>query len=337
MVKNTNLTEDITLPSQLDMGGVIRDVHDFPGHSLRIRDAVSAVKVNYDTFDVTYNIDDKPTQVLYYSGIKQHSTSIGFIADTAGSLNNKYFNIYTGRNGIKLAVWYNVGGLGTPPVLSNTTLLEIPLSTNDGSQMVALATEMLLNAYYARYFTIVRKASVLEILHKDAGVTTNTTDFNSGFTFLNTPGENELVQKVDITYNGNNPVYQGEELIGYIYDIYTGKFIVSQAANIGSISVNADLDGFDLTNPDSVMVTGSIDGESTGQKFGFVYNVRQQILSSHDRDQDIVYADFGTKTQRVTQIDYTSATFPGVIARKVFTYTLVGNRYRRDKITWVII
>lgn len=66
-------------------------------------------------------------------------------------------------------------------------------------------------------------------------------------------------------------------------------------------------------------------------------NIRLQILAAEDREQVILYADFGTKDQRVTQIDYTSATYPGVTARKTFLYTMVGTKYRLDNINWEII
>lgn len=96
------------------------------------------------------------------------------------------------------------------------------------------------------------------------------------------------------------------------------------------------LEAFSVT-PDNVQLVGSIDGTKTGTKYGYVNNLRQQILSTHDREQDITYADFGTKNQRVTQVDYNSLTFPGFIARKQISYTLVGNFYRLDSINWTII
>lgn len=104
-----------------------------------------------------------------------------------------------------------------------------------------------------------------------------------------------------------------------------------------SPSLEVNLEAFTGVNPDNVQLVGSIDGTKAGAKYGFVNNIRQQILASHDREQDISYADFGTKNQRVTQIDYTSSTFPGIIARKTLTYTLVGNKYRRDSIDWTIV
>lgn len=101
-----------------------------------------------------------------------------------------------------------------------------------------------------------------------------------------------------------------------------------------------------LTNPidirdlnadqDDVMIAGSINGLSSGDIYHFVYNLRQQILATHDRQQSITYADFGTKDERITSITYTSPTFPGHTAIKTMTYTLIGGKYRRDSINWSI-
>lgn len=107
-------------------------------------------------------------------------------------------------------------------------------------------------------------------------------------------------------------------------------------ANDQTLSVITDIDAFSST-PDNIMTVGTDDGTKTGVKYGFVNNLRQQILASADREQDITYADFGTKNQRVTVIDYNSATFPGSTVRRVFAYTLVGNNYRRDSETWTIV
>lgn len=97
-----------------------------------------------------------------------------------------------------------------------------------------------------------------------------------------------------------------------------------------------DLNAFS-SQPDSVQLVGSLDGTSTGVKYGYVNNLRQQILASHDRIQNITYADFGTKDQRITQIAYSSPTFSGFQAIKTITYTLVGNKYRRDNIIWSVV
>ena len=86
-----------------------------------------------------------------------------------------------------------------------------------------------------------------------------------------------------------------------------------------------------------IYVGGTINGQYSGQKFGFVYNSKQQILDSHDRIADFIYADFGTKNQRITEIEYTSATFPGITVKRTFTYTLVSGKYKRDNEIWSLI
>lgn len=65
-------------------------------------------------------------------------------------------------------------------------------------------------------------------------------------------------------------------------------------------------------------------------------NLRSEILAAADRLQQITYADFGNKNQRVLSIAYTSATVGSYTATKTFTYSLVGNRYRRDTISWIV-
>lgn len=85
-----------------------------------------------------------------------------------------------------------------------------------------------------------------------------------------------------------------------------------------------------------VIAAGTVDGEASSAPVIFVNNIKNQILAAHDRQQEIIYADFGTKNQRVVEVIYTSDTFPLFTATKTFTYTLVGNRYRRDTITWSV-
>lgn len=68
-----------------------------------------------------------------------------------------------------------------------------------------------------------------------------------------------------------------------------------------------------------------------------ILNIKEQILRAIDREQDITYADFGTKDQRITEISYISSSVGSQIAKKTITYSLVGNKYRRDSIIWSII
>jgi hypothetical protein len=106
---------------------------------------------------------------------------------------------------------------------------------------------------------------------------------------------------------------------------------VTLATDTLPLPVTATLSG------EPIKISGTIDGTPSGTEYPLVYNLRQQILATHDRTQTITYADFGTKDERITQIDYASVTFPGFTARKTLTYTLVGTKYRRDTINWTIV
>lgn len=167
-----------------------------------------------------------------------------------------------------------------------------------------------------------------------------------------------IVENVTVEVDLQNT--QDSVAIGTSSQLFTGTTVGPKTGldvNIinGSVVVEAtDLDIRDLSfstdkvdvsgstinailSDEPIRVSGTINGTPIGTEYTFVNNLRLQILATHDRNQDITYADFGTVNQRVTQIDYTSATFPGVTARKTLIYTLVGNKYRRDNIIWSII
>jgi hypothetical protein len=66
-------------------------------------------------------------------------TSIGCIPDSGGSLNNKYFVIYTGSNGTGYYVWMNVNSAGVDPAPAGLTEVEITLATGATGTQVATA------------------------------------------------------------------------------------------------------------------------------------------------------------------------------------------------------
>ena len=118
-------------------------------------------------------------------------------------------------------------------------------------------------------------------------------------------------------------------------NVAANSISVTLATNEAPLPIN--LDAFTNVDPDNVQLVGSINGTKTGTKYGIVNNLRLQILDSHDRLAAFSYADFGTKNQRITQINYTSGTFPGTTVQRQFSYSLVGTNYRRDNETWAIV
>jgi hypothetical protein len=109
---------------------------------------------------------------------------------------------------------------------------------------------------------------------------------------------------------------------------------VTIASDQSPIPVQATL------SDEPIKISGTEDGTPTGTEFTFVNNRFQQILKARDREETFTYADFGTKNERVTQIDYVAPSIgagPGFTARKTFVYTLVGVNYRLDDIIRSIV
>lgn len=228
---HNNKIENVGNLSQLDFGGVLKDVHSFPGHYLRTRDALTLVKSHYDYLTATYN-GNLPTQVKYYVGLKSQVTKIQTIADNANSLNNKYFYIYEGRSSRRFYVWFNVNGLGIDPQIADATAIQINIDTNDSSEVVALAIKLTLNSNdFKEYFTTTISGSIVEITANKTGETTDSIDVNTGFTISNSPGESSLIQTVDIKYSGANPLFEGQVLKNYYFDVFKGCFEKNQTAD----------------------------------------------------------------------------------------------------------
>lgn len=101
--------------------------------------------------------------------------------------------------------------------------------------------------------------------------------------------------------------------------------------------VNVVVDGLDPTDPDTIVIVGTEDGEADGIKRIFVNNRRNQIVNAHDVDAAFVWADFGNTKERVLSITYTSPTFPAISVIRTFTYAVVGGKYRLDSDEWSVV
>jgi hypothetical protein len=321
--------------SQFDPGGVIKNVHDLHAQALRTLDSLSIVSGYWSHFNVSYDVQNRPINVSYFRGVSPNKVSAQCFADVSGSLQNKYFYVFSGFDNQKHHIWFNVDSLGSNPAPANSIGIEVSISSNDPAIIVAKAVQLTINNLFNSKFVASVVGNVVTIQNQAYGQFNPGIDVNTGFVITSEIGTNEVVTEITIAYDiDGNPIYQGQVLKNYYYDIYSGKFVRSAAVDVENLTVDVDLDGFSPLTPDSVMITGSENGTATGQKFGVVYNKKQQVLDSHDRVANFIYADFGTKDQRITSIEYTSATFPGIIIKREFTYTLVSGRYRRDSETW---
>lgn len=290
--RNDKYIEDIDRNTQLDFGGVLRDIHSYPGHYIRVKDALTVVNVHYDYLEPTYALDGSPTEVKYYGGTTQHQSTISVLGDVGGSLQNKYLFIYEGRSERQFHVWFNVDSLGVDPAPANSTGIEIPISTNDNATVVAYAIEAVMKSLYSEYFITKRIGTTIQLIAVKTGPTNDSIDNNTGFTILNQSGTSELLQTVTIDYDGVDPLFEGRVLKNYYYDIYSGSY----EKKVEVPAATAD----NATTPTIANIAVTL----ANTEYSYVLPTGTKFFSLKDRDGDskvrIAYSVGGTATTYFT-------------------------------------
>lgn len=210
--------------SQYDSGLIAKEVHDFYGQSIRVSNSKSIADKYYTHFRITYNAESLPIQVIYYRGTKSHKTVISCAADVSGSLQSDYILVRSAPDNKLFHIWFNADGIGTEPVIANSTGIEIPINSNDSAVIVATAIKLIVNSLYSDYFQANVINSVVEITTANFGVVDNSQAFATGFSLLNELGDQELVNKINIEYRGADPYYNGQLLKDYRFNVFTGEF-----------------------------------------------------------------------------------------------------------------
>lgn len=239
--------------SQYDQGLIVKEVHDFHGQYLRTGDAKSVVPSYFSHFRASYDGQDRPTLVTYYRGSLEHITQIGTLP--AASLGGKYFLIRNNPANSLFAVWYNLDGTSTAPVVSGATLVEVPVMTGDSAALVAMATELVINSAQSANFKATRLGQTVTITTTGMGLVTNSVDVDTGFLITNRAGQQEEVASISISYQGADPIYQGQVLKDYYYDIYSGKFQKDPSVTIQNVEIGGTVD-VNVLNPSLNVNTG---------------------------------------------------------------------------------
>lgn len=231
-----------------DPGQVVKEVHDFYGQRIRVLDGLTVVPSYYTHFRADYNANNDPTCVTYFRGTSPHKTTITVLGDVGGNLQNKYFTIRDNPSDEKYHLWFNVDSLGVDPAPANSTGIEIPIMSNDPDAVVAIAIDLVVNSLFNKFFEVTRASNTLEIESKGRGIVTASVDFNTSFSLSNTLGTQEEIAKICIDYDGIDPIYEGQVLKGYSFDIYSGKFIKNP-----EVTVTTDV----ISDPDiqNIMIT----------------------------------------------------------------------------------
>lgn len=107
----------------------------------------------------------------------QESLSANPIADVGGSLNNKYFTLYSTTVGYY--IWFNVNGAGADPLVGGMTGIAVPIAT---SASVVNIISAIASAMVGYPFTITTTSTSIVFKNDVAGITTPGVDVNTGFT-----------------------------------------------------------------------------------------------------------------------------------------------------------
>jgi len=128
-------------------------------------------------------------------------TYIDTVADSANSLDGKYFFIYSATDATKYHVWINTsGGSAVDPAPANSTAIEVAITTGDTANDIATAVKNAIDAMSDFVATV--STNRVTVTNADFGSCTDASDSNSGFTItVNTQGIGKTVWSVNALYS----------------------------------------------------------------------------------------------------------------------------------------
>jgi hypothetical protein len=231
---------DVKNSSFYDTGQIFKEVHDLHGKTLRVSDSRSVVTQFYTHFRVEYTEDNLPSKVSYFRGTQAHKTTIGCVSDLNGSLQESYIKIFSAPDNKPFHLWFNVDGAGTAPIIADSTAIEIPININDDALVIAMAISLVLNTLHKQDFVVTRNNAVVEISSAEFGIVSNSQDFGTAFAIVNTPGKQETISSITIGYSGQDPIYKGQVLKNYIFNVFSGQFELKEDLSSSNVEVSWD-------------------------------------------------------------------------------------------------
>lgn len=276
--------------SQLDFGGVLKNVHDEQGGSLFTNRVKSRVPGSYDRAVTTYT-NKNLTNIKFYSDELSEVSKIATLADVAGSLNNTYFILYSALDQTLYHVWFNVSAGGTDPSPTNSTPIEIQIQTNDTSVIVAEAIRVTVGSSID--FTTSRLGSSSTVETSALGDTTDTLDFNTGFTFTKTQ-DGVSVLLSDITPQNTTNIL-------YFWNEFEGK--VESQSNTGVNTLNPYIP-HEIDVVGSITYIGSMDVEGVWFIKRLTENGKDTSIEFANESNNTIYTDFTTAWTNRLLISY---------------------------------
>lgn len=158
------------------------------------------------------------------------------VADSAGSLNNKYFTF--SKSGTDYYVWFNVNSAGTDPLLAGKTAVPVALATNASNTTVATAVQVAIDAL-AGVTATVASATVTVVIDAIGSVTDAAQGaVSTGFTITVTrqgaaaPGTDKFAMNTDDTATALS-------LVAAILANATSAAVVTAVSALGVVTITA--------------------------------------------------------------------------------------------------
>jgi hypothetical protein len=206
----------------------------------------------------------------FRSGVKE-TTEIVCVADTADSLNGKYFLINSAENKTRYYVWFKTsGGAASDPAVANRTGIRVDIATGATDAQVATALDAALNNYDD--FTPSVATATVTVINAVAGICDNATDVDTTFTISATTegmGENSTsTTHTGDTTNGNPTISS----IASTVDLTVGMWVTGTGIAAGSKIISKTATSVTLNN----------NATANGTGVTFTFKARDVLLSELD-------------------------------------------------------
>lgn len=154
----------------------------------------------------TLNVNDGVSFNFYINPVLAASThqvqTIALVADSSGSLNNKYFFLYSANDTRKYYVWFNINSAGVDPVIPGYIAIPIVGATNASASTLGTAMALAIGTTVASADFTTGGTSTVTITNKALGPATYARDGNTvlptGFTFTVTTNAGNLLMPINL-------------------------------------------------------------------------------------------------------------------------------------------
>jgi hypothetical protein len=128
-----------------------------------------------------FHLDDNSRRVQIHP---QEQVSSVVCGDAASLTTGDYFLLYAGADATNYYVWINKDAGGGDPAVASSTGIEVAVTTGDTAAQVATAVAAAIHA--EADFTATANTATVTITAAAGGITSETEDFNTGFTISTT-------------------------------------------------------------------------------------------------------------------------------------------------------